>query len=833
MRTIGIGLLLLLAVVIPAAAAQDAAICERTVQAAMASAAENCADVGANQVCYGSADVEAIPRYLTAEFQFGEPGALLDVERVETIITEPLNEASETFGVAVVNLQPDDADGARLVLLGNTFTVNNVLPTLQLEMTAATVASVREAPSDFSPVLLSLVPGDTVTATGRAGDTVEIGDDTWIRLQTDDGIGWIPATTLEEDFLVPSLTVVDPADPIFAPMQAFGFTSGALDRACAGVPDSGLLLQTAAAVDLRINGLDIAFSPNSAVFIQAQPDAAMNIFVLEGGALVGQTGISGGNVMRVPVGSDARVTGSPEAPVPYANDKVAPLLLAENVLSGELRIVRGIDEPLAVAEAEGEIVPEATPEVAVVEATPIPGGIAGATEEVAALPTDAPPAVAQEVTPIPGGLVTEEAAPVPPAELDAESAFAADIRGRGVIRVGVNGSLPTFSLEQDGEFTGFEPDLAREIVARLFGEEVEIEWVQVSARQRPNVLVDGNADLLIRNTGFTDESADWGEWTDAFYFLDGQRFMVRADSDIEFTENLVGRTVAVQAGTPTESALNTFAESVDITVQAQGGTFIELLDALESGAVDAISADWTALEAVRQAADDPGAFRIVGDPITDIPWNAAVPPGESAFAAEVSTAIQDIIADGTWASVYNTHFSEPLPPALEVIFAPLGTTTADADTAADVEAVEAAPAEEVAELPTEAPPVEAEEIEPEDEEEMTPPPVVMDTPVPENAPPITGEINITIFTTPQQERTLRIIPNPDGTFDVELVRLGRIVYEATYAYYESSGRYENVRSSFEYIEFSDTAGDTSLGCGREPDIRGFFNGAAFEGKEGC
>ena len=84
-----------------------------------------------------------------------------------------------------------------------------------------------------------------------------------------------------------------------------------------------------------------------------------------------------------------------------------------------------------------------------------------------------------------------------------------------------------------------------------------------------------------------------------------------------------------------------------------------------------------------------------------------------------------------------------------------------------------------------------------------------------------------------QERTIRITPREDGSFLLELIRNGEIVYDGVFRYYEDSGRYENVRNSFEYVEFSDTAGDTSLGCDRPPDIRGFFNGAEFEGRVGC
>jgi ABC-type amino acid transport substrate-binding protein len=382
-----------------------------------------------------------------------------------------------------------------------------------------------------------------------------------------------------------------------------------------------------------------------------------------------------------------------------------------------------------------------------------------------------------------------------------------------VVRVGVNGNLPTFSeVNASGEYVGFEPTLARELMRRLFGDLVTIEWVEVSARQRPTALADGTIDIFIRNTGFAPERSTWGEWTDQFYFVDGQRVLVRVDSGIIDNATLQGRAVAVQSGTNAETTINATLAPNGVTVIAQQGTLIELASDLETGFVDGLSADWTSLEAIRQSLENPDDFVVVGDLLTSVPWNIATAPGEIGLRDDIAFALNQIIDDGTWEAIYNLTFGQPLPPVMAEAFA-----TGELATIAPAAAVVA---EEV------APPVSTAEAAP---QESAPAP----TQVIESDLPITGDVNVTIFTAETQQRTLRITPQADGTFVVELIRLGEVVYDGRFDFYESSGRYENIRNSFEFIEFSDTAGDSSLGCDRQPDMTGQINGAAFEVKVGC
>jgi ABC-type amino acid transport substrate-binding protein len=781
-------LLVSLLAAVPIIAQDDTATCTSAVSEAFAQAQANCAGVGIGQLCYGSGDVQAIPSYVTADFAFEEAGTLLDISRVETLGTSPYNPETDSYGVARLRIG-DEMLASDVLLFGNTFAANNVIPVLGLEMTTNTIANIYQQPTTLSEEIGLLVPGETVMASGRysTNESLAVDDSTWVRVQSDVRAGWIEAFTLTEDYLLPSLTLVNPQEPQLAPMQSMSFIGGGDDRPCDGALDSGMMVQAPAGqVSLQINGVRLVLAPTTSLYIQAQPNAAMDVFVLEGGINAEfdelSQAVSAGEVVSVPIGLDGDATGSLSTPSPYPNAKVMPLAQANPALSRVMVITPGSDEMLA----------QADPEVM--------------TDEQAA----PPPATVAE--PVPDTAPPTDDNQTAPAGTTASSAFASSLQQNGVIRVGVNGTLPGFSVEQNGTFNGFEVDLAREVVRRLFGDEIAIEFVRVSARQRPTALADGMVDLMIRNSSFQPDRTSWGEWTNTFYFVDGQRLMVRADNPASTYNDLGGVAVAVQAGTDAETQLNEIAADLNLTVRPVQGVITDVFAAFTNGEVEALSADWTVLEALRLTSSDPAGYRTIGQPLTEIPWNMIVPPGETDFRDEVDTALLALISDGTWLQLYNQTFNAPLPDSIAIIFTPAdGGELVVAEAALPPADDPVPPQEEAAPIP----------------EEAAPPPAD------ESGIPVTGDIPVTIFTNQVQQRTIIVTPQGDDQFQLALRRGGEIVYEAEFRYYDDAGRYENIRNSFEYITFSDTAGQTELGCNREPDIRGFFNGAEFEGRAGC
>lgn len=95
------------------------------------------------------------------------------------------------------------------------------------------------------------------------------------------------------------------------------------------------------------------------------------------------------------------------------------------------------------------------------------------------------------------------------------------IRDQGVINIGIrNDDMYPMFFEENGEFVGFEIDLAGEIAFQLFGDQIKIEWIQLSVQQRILAVQNGDVDFLIRNLTHTKSREEQVLFT-SNYFLEG------------------------------------------------------------------------------------------------------------------------------------------------------------------------------------------------------------------------------------------------------------------------------------------------------------------------
>ena len=157
------------------------------------------------------------------------------------------------------------------------------------------------------------------------------------------------------------------------------------------------------------------------------------------------------------------------------------------------------------------------------------------------------------------------------------------------LTVGFDQSYPPYGyVGDDGEFTGFDLDLAAE-VAKRNGWDLELEPIDWDAK---DTLLNSGAISCIWN-GFTMENREDDYTFSAPYMLNKQVVVVRADSGIGSLEDLAGKTVLTQVDSAAEAVLNgdkadltaTFA-SLD-TISDYNTAFMQL----ESGAVDAVACD--------------------------------------------------------------------------------------------------------------------------------------------------------------------------------------------------------------------------------------------------
>jgi len=118
------------------------------------------------------------------------------------------------------------------------------------------------------------------------------------------------------------INAVEPENTEQPPMQAFYLRSGIGDSPCDEAPESGVLIQTPRGVGmvvLTVNGVDILFG--STVFLQAQPDDALYIYLLDGWATATafdeERIVPVNSYVTVPLDENLTPSGPPTTPNAY------------------------------------------------------------------------------------------------------------------------------------------------------------------------------------------------------------------------------------------------------------------------------------------------------------------------------------------------------------------------------------------------------------------------------------------------------------------------------------------------------------------------------------
>jgi general L-amino acid transport system substrate-binding protein len=224
------------------------------------------------------------------------------------------------------------------------------------------------------------------------------------------------------------------------------------------------------------------------------------------------------------------------------------------------------------------------------------------------------------------------------AQEDAQvGAVTAAILERGALRCGVNAA--------DGSYEGFDVDFCRAVAAAVLGDAEAVEYVPLLPDERQQAIIDGNIDLLSRNTTMTlSRDTNWNVTFAPVTFYDGQGVMVFADSGIRTLQDLAGSVICAQTGTTTELNMRDAMEQRNLAYE------LTLYDGQESvreaffnGTCDALTTDRSALAALRSQYDDPDALEILDIILSKEPLAPLSPQSDPQFADVVRWTIYGMI----------------------------------------------------------------------------------------------------------------------------------------------------------------------------------------------
>lgn len=244
-----------------------------------------------------------------------------------------------------------------------------------------------------------------------------------------------------------------------------------------------------------------------------------------------------------------------------------------------------------------------------------------------------------------GAKSTTESAAASTEAVGAETA-GTEAAGNGkTFTVGFDASFPPYGYQENGEYVGFDLDLAQEVCDRNGWELVKtpIDW------DAKNIELNGGSIDCIWN-GFTlNGREDDYTWTPA-YINNTQVFAVNKNSGIKKAADLAGKNVLVQADSSALAALQD-EENTDIKALADSfGSLTQVPDyesalmELEAGSADAVAMD-EGVALTKQAQND--NIVILDDVISQEQYGIAFKKGNDELRDQVWSTLLEMEKDGT------------------------------------------------------------------------------------------------------------------------------------------------------------------------------------------
>ncbi len=212
------------------------------------------------------------------------------------------------------------------------------------------------------------------------------------------------------------------------------------------------------------------------------------------------------------------------------------------------------------------------------------------------------------------------------------------------LTVGFDQGYPPYGfVGDDGEYTGFDLDLAAEVAERN-GWNLELSAIDWDAK---DALLSSGSINCIWN-GFTMEGREDDYTFSEPYMLNEQVIVVKSDSGIADSAALAGKTVMTQVDSAALDVLEgdaadlaaTFAGGAPQTISDYNNAFMQL----ESGMVDAVACDLSI--ANYQMSAKPDTYTII-DTLSSEHYAVGFKQGDEDLAATVTATLKAMYEDGT------------------------------------------------------------------------------------------------------------------------------------------------------------------------------------------
>ncbi|MFE0099044.1 glutamate ABC transporter substrate-binding protein [Streptomyces sp. NPDC059009] len=243
------------------------------------------------------------------------------------------------------------------------------------------------------------------------------------------------------------------------------------------------------------------------------------------------------------------------------------------------------------------------------------------------------------------------------------------------LTIGIKYDQPGLAVHRPGRTPeGFDVDVATYIAKSLGVTPDHITWKQAPSDRREEMIESGAVDFAVASYSITAERKQRVTFAGP-YLTTGQDLLVRAGTrGITGPDSLNGRTVCTATGSTSAAKIKRdFAAKTRLISRE---TYSACVDALLRHKADAVTTDDIILAGY--AAQHPGELRVVGHRFTRERYGVGLKKGDAALQQRITTAIQQMIKDGSWRRSLKRHvpagYELPAPPPVfNAPDAPVGT----------------------------------------------------------------------------------------------------------------------------------------------------------------
>lgn len=227
----------------------------------------------------------------------------------------------------------------------------------------------------------------------------------------------------------------------------------------------------------------------------------------------------------------------------------------------------------------------------------------------------------------------------------------------GVV-IGFDDTFAPFGFKNnDGEYVGFDIELAEEILGRL---DVEYTFQPIDWSMKETELNTNNIDMIWNGYSVTPQREEVVLFSDP-YIQNRQVIIVKADSEIQSKADFAGKMMATQEQSASLEAImndSEFAAALDGGQPVTYPTFVEVFSDLDNGRVEGIVVDELLATYFLEQNGSADEYRILEDNFGEEDYAVGFRKTDEAFVAEFNEVLTEIIEDGTFAEIKSNWFSD-------------------------------------------------------------------------------------------------------------------------------------------------------------------------------